>query len=164
VKRDTVKTIVGLIIIGGIVVATFLYGNSQRQAQLTHDQDVKKQQEAKAAQANAIASSSPAATSATPADSTNNTAPVPSPTSNTIQGSTSASPTASSPAPAAATDTTVAPATAPDTTNIPTTGGTGLPQTGPEMAGALGIGSITAMVIAVRRSRQGILRAARKRR
>ena len=47
-KRDTVKTLAGLIIIGGIVVATFLYGNSQRQAQLAHDQDVKKQQEAKA--------------------------------------------------------------------------------------------------------------------
>jgi len=44
-KRDTLKTIVGLVIIGLIVVVTFLYGNAQRQAQLRHDQDVKRQQQ-----------------------------------------------------------------------------------------------------------------------
>jgi len=43
-KRETLKTLAGLIVIVGIVVATFMYGNSQRQAQLKHDQDVKKQQ------------------------------------------------------------------------------------------------------------------------
>lgn len=43
-KRDSLKTVIGLAIIGGIVVATFLYGNAQRQAQLRRDQDVKNQQ------------------------------------------------------------------------------------------------------------------------
>ena len=47
-KRDTLKTIFGLVIIGLIVVVTFLYGNSQRQAQLRHDQDVKRQQQTQA--------------------------------------------------------------------------------------------------------------------
>jgi len=62
-KRDTVKTAVGLVIIAGIVVATFLYGNSQRQAQLRHDQDVKNQQaKATAASPSASASVQPSAT------------------------------------------------------------------------------------------------------
>jgi hypothetical protein len=42
-KRDSIKTAVGLAVIAGIVVATFLYGNTQRQAQLRHDQDLKNQ-------------------------------------------------------------------------------------------------------------------------
>lgn len=45
-KRDSVKTGLGLIVIGGIVVATYLYGNQQREAQLKQDQTVR-QQEAK---------------------------------------------------------------------------------------------------------------------
>ena len=49
-KRDTVKTIAGLIIIVGIVVATFMYGNAQRQKQLAEDQKAKQQQEATAQQ------------------------------------------------------------------------------------------------------------------
>lgn len=60
-KRDSVKTAVGLFIIAGIVVATFLYGNSQRQAQLRHDQDVKNQQ-AKATATLPSASAKPTAT------------------------------------------------------------------------------------------------------
>lgn len=62
-KRDSVKTAVGLFIIAGIVVATFLYGNSQRQAQLRHDQDVKNQQaKATATLPSASASVKPTAT------------------------------------------------------------------------------------------------------
>jgi hypothetical protein len=68
-KRDSIKTAVGLVIIAGIVVATFLYGNTQRQAQIRHDQDVKNQQ-AKATAASPSASASASASvkpSATPA-------------------------------------------------------------------------------------------------
>jgi high-affinity Fe2+/Pb2+ permease len=50
-KRDTVKTLAGLVIIGVIVVATFMYGNAQRQAQLKHDQQVKQQQQDQASSA-----------------------------------------------------------------------------------------------------------------
>lgn len=60
-KRDSVKTAVGLFIIAGIVVATFLYGNSQRQAQLRRDQDVKDQQ-TKATAASPSASSTASVT------------------------------------------------------------------------------------------------------
>lgn len=61
-KRDSVKTAVGLFIIAGIVVATFLYGNSQRQAQLRHDQDVKNEQaKATATSPSASATVKPAA-------------------------------------------------------------------------------------------------------
>lgn len=72
-KRDTLKTIFGLVIIGLIVVVTFLYGNAQRQAQLRHDQDVKRQQQTQAktpaVQPTATATSQPktAAPTATPA-------------------------------------------------------------------------------------------------
>ena len=45
VNRDGVKTVIGLLIIGLIIVATFLYGNHQRQAQLRHDEDLKRQQQ-----------------------------------------------------------------------------------------------------------------------
>ena len=55
-KRDSVKTAVGLVIIGGIV-ATFLYGNAQRQSQLRQDQAIKTQQ-AKEAAASPSASAS----------------------------------------------------------------------------------------------------------
>ena len=129
-KRDTIKTIAGLIIIGAIVVATFLYGNSQRKAQLAHDQDVKKQQEAKAqAQAKAVT-------------------PTPTPVKASAP-STSAAPGAVAGA------ATAGPAT------TPTTGGSGLPQAGPETAGMVGMGSISVMLLAVRRSRQALLKAAR---
>ena len=146
-KRDTIKTIAGLVIIGGIVVATFLYGNAQRQAQLAHDQDVKKQQEAKAQEQAKVASPSVAPATGT---TSSNTAPVKTPASNTIQGST------------AATGGTVAGATS----TTPTTGGTAtpLPNTGPGTAGMLGLSAIGVMALAVRRSRRAVLAAARTRR
>ncbi len=43
-KRDTIKTLIGLFIIGLIVVATFMYGNAQRQAQQKRDQATNKPQ------------------------------------------------------------------------------------------------------------------------
>jgi hypothetical protein len=145
-KRDTIKTIAGLVIIGGIVVATFLYGNAQRQTQLAHDQDVKKQQDAKAQEQAKAASPSVAPATGT---ASSNTAPVKSPASNTIQGSTAATGTVAG---AAAT--------------TPTAGGTAapLPETGPGMVGMLGLSSIGVMALAVRRSRRAMLVAARARR
>ena len=156
-RSDTIKTVAGLVIIGGIVVATFLYGNSQRQAQLAHDQQIKKQQEAKAqAQAQTAApSASPSATNQVAAgNGSTSTAPVKSPASSNIQGSATATPGAVAGA--------TAPAPTPATT--PATGGTDLPAAGPEMAGMLGVGSISVMAFAVRRSRRAMLAAARNHR
>ena len=148
-KRDTIKTIAGLVIIGGIVVAKFLYGNAQRQAQLAHDQDVKKQQEAKAQEQAKVASPSVAPATGT---TSSNTAPVKTPASNTIQGSTAATGGTGTVAGAAST--------------TPTTGGTAtpLPDTGPGTAGMLGLSAIGVMALAVRRSRRAVLAAARTRR
>jgi len=163
-KRDTVKTLAGLVIIGGIVVATFLYGNYQRQAQLAHDQDVKKQQTANSQAVTNVSptasvaptqTATPTPTPAAPANqqvaSNTNTAPVKSPTSNSIQGSGSGA--------SLGTATTASPAA------VPATGAaSGLPQTGPEMMGAVGLGSIVVMIAAVRGSRKAMLDAARARR
>lgn len=151
-KSDTIKTVIGLIVIGGIVVATFLYGNAQRQAQLSHDQDVKKQQEAKATPASPEASPSATAT----ATAGSNTAPVASPAANSIQGSASPTPSA-----------TATPAVASAST-VPNTGGSGapapLPDTGPELIGLLGMSSIGVMAFGVRRSRKATLKAMRTKR
>ena len=40
-KRDSVKTGLGLIVIGGIVVATYLYGNQLKQDQTVRQQEAK---------------------------------------------------------------------------------------------------------------------------
>ena len=45
-NREVLTTIGGLIVVGAVVVATFLYGNHQHQADLRHDQDVQRQQQA----------------------------------------------------------------------------------------------------------------------
>ena len=37
-NKDLLRTIGGILVIGGIVVATFLYGNQQRQEQVRQDQ------------------------------------------------------------------------------------------------------------------------------
>jgi hypothetical protein len=176
-KRDTLKTLAGLIIIGGIVVATFLYGNSQRQAQLKHDQDVKKQQAAKAQeQAKAATPISPsvaavAVATPTPKPSVtptpkpsaspqvaagNNTAPVKSPATNTLQGSGGSgsalgTSTTASPAPVAS------PAVA-------AAASSNLPDTGPGTVGLIGLSMIAFMAWAVRGSRRAMFNAARSRR
>lgn len=103
VTRDTIKTLLGLIIIVAIVVATFLYGNAQRQSQQKHDSQL-------STQVSPSASSSPAASVST--------APVSSPTANDIQGGTKSSPT---PTPA------TTPSPTPTPTAIPDTGAASLP-------------------------------------
>jgi cytoskeletal protein RodZ len=92
-KRDTLKTLAGLLIIGVIVVATFMYGNAQRQAQIKRDEAAKKQQQAKANNDKALASASP---SPTTQPTTGGTAAVQSPSSNNVQGGTQVTPTPSS--------------------------------------------------------------------
>jgi len=144
-KRDTVKTLAGLVVIAAIVVATFAYGNAQRQNQLKHDQDVKNQQ-AKATNTLPSASSTPKpSTSAAPSGSTaSNTAPVKSPSSNSIQGGQVAG----------------------TQSNIPQTGGTGanapLPDTGSPVAGVVGFAAVVTSWLWLRRSKRALFAAARR--
>ena len=77
-NRDGIKTIIGLLVIGLIIVATFLYGNHQRQAQLRHDEDLKRQQTA--------SQTAPQATTTPVMSKTSPQASVPSSTPNPIQG------------------------------------------------------------------------------
>jgi LPXTG-motif cell wall-anchored protein len=155
-KRDTAKTIVGLVIIAGIVVATFMYGNSQRQAQLKHDQEVKDQQVAKATTSPAAAqptkSPQPVAKAASTSKQTTNTAPVETPSANSIQGS---KPSTAAPAPAAG-----------GTVASASTSATPLPQTGPSstLSGAAGVAVIIGSVVVWRRSKRSVLAAARAQR
>jgi hypothetical protein len=164
--RDTVKTLAGLVIIAIIVVATFLYGNSQRQAQLKHDQQVKQQQQATAngGQTSASRSSATTAPSTAPTASSQpvtNTAPVQSPTSNSVQGSAlnsaAPAPVKSSPAQTSAK---VA------SGSLSTTGGvaTPLPQTGSPIGSLIGVAAVIGAIVAVRHSRQAVLAAARSHR
>lgn len=89
-RSDLLKTIAGLVIIGLIVVATFMYGNAQREAQLKRDQDLKRAQEAQASASPAVA------TSPTPTQvAVATTKPTPTPTKTPVA---SATPTAT-PAP-----------------------------------------------------------------
>ncbi len=64
--RDSVKTAIGLLIIGGIVVATFLYGNSQRQSQLRHDQELQNQQTKATSASPSVSASASASAKSTP--------------------------------------------------------------------------------------------------
>jgi cytoskeletal protein RodZ len=168
-SRDTVKTLAGLVIIGVIVVATFLYGNAQRQSQLKKQQQTADQSQ----QAQPSNSATPQAgtttpqASGTPAPSqaaqntstptpTTNTAPVTSPNANSLQG------TGGSGQPAAAGQV----AGAQSTPQAGASGGTKppLPETGAPVAGLVGVTAIGVMMLAVRRSRQSIMKAARVRR
>ncbi len=157
---DTVKTFVGLVIIGGIVVATFMYGNSQRQSQLKHDQDVKKQTVTRTPVPTHAATITPTpfVVKATPTPAVTsrvatNTAPVKRPASTSLQGSGGTGTTLGASA-------TASPTPAP----IPTTGGSALPQTGPGTMGVIGFSLIGAMMLAVRGSRRALMEAARARR
>lgn len=75
-NQDLVKTIGAIALIGIIVVATFLYGNKQRQEQVRQDQAAKQEQERKADEQAKQSTQQPApatnnqATSATPGQST----------------------------------------------------------------------------------------------
>jgi LPXTG-motif cell wall-anchored protein len=166
VKRDTVKTLAGLLVIAVIVVATFMYGNAQRQSQLKHDKQVKAQQDAKAAEQarksqpvtgqSAQAAGQPAA----------NTAPVQSPSSNSIQGSKPSS----TPVPQATGQVAGAQTT-------PTAGGTAmanketgtdgdgtdpLPQTGSPLTGVIGATAVLGAAVLLARSKRAMYDAARR--
>lgn len=43
INKDVLKTVGGLLLIGVVVVATFLYGNQQRQEQMRQEQGVEQQ-------------------------------------------------------------------------------------------------------------------------
>lgn len=172
-NRDTVKTLAGLVIIGVIVVATFLYGNAQRQNQLKHDANVKQQQaNANAAGGKALPSGNvaPAASGTaapSPAKAATNTAPVQSPASSSIQGGGTASSASTAP------ETAKTPGPAPaggqvaGASKVPQAGGSApLPQTGPaqELAGVIGLAAIASMWLWLRRSKRAIFMAARNNR
>jgi cytoskeletal protein RodZ len=160
-KRDTVKTLAGLLIIGIIVVATFLYGNAQRQSQLRRDEDAKKQQQAKAndqaKKAQPSASAAPRTSATVAASASNkpaahtNTAPVQSPMANGIQGNGGAAPKPGQVASAA--------------TTTPATGASSaLPETGSPVMGVIGVAAIVMMAAVLRRSKRAVFAAARARR
>ncbi len=139
-KSENVKTVIGLIVISLIVVATFLYGNSQRQAQLKTQDDTKHQQATQTTAASAAPT--PDGASIT----TNNTAPVASPSANTIQGgSTTANGTAAG-----------APAASPKPQAV---AGTAIPDTGSSTSALLGM-SMMLVALAYWRSGRRILGAA----
>lgn len=166
-KRDTVKTIIGLVIIAAIVAATFWYGNAQRQAQLRRDSDAKKQQTLEATASPAV--SAPAQT-ATTGGTGANTAPVNTPSSNSIQGG--ATPNKTIPATTGNSNGQVNGAA----TTVPVTGGSaqltagttpagaGLPDTGAPVAGLLGLGAIIASYVWLKQSQRRVLAASRVRR
>lgn len=158
-SRDTVKTLAGLLIIGIIVVATFLYGNAQRQSQLkkqqqTADQSQQSQPSQSATPQGGAVVSNQTAQNPTPTPTTN-TAPVTSPNANSLQG------TGGTGQPAAGQVAGVQ-----STPQAGASGGTKppLPETGAPVAGLVGVTAIGVMMLAVRRSRQSILKAARVRR
>jgi hypothetical protein len=135
VNRDGVKTIIGLLVIGLIIVATFLYGNSQRQAQLRQDQDIKKQGDFKVTQA------TPQTTPST-TTSTTSQASVPSPTANPIQGQG-----------------TKKQGTTPLVTDSSTHTVTTTPKTGPSAFAPLAILALLAAGLYYRRSRRELIAA-----
>jgi LPXTG-motif cell wall-anchored protein len=168
-SRDTVKTLSGLLVIGAIVVATFLYGNAQRQSQLKHDQAVKNQQASTQQQgadaspsssaSAAPASNAPKSTASTKAN--NGTAPVQSVTPNTIQGSKSTSTSSKSPASPKPSATPAGKVAGAATT--PVTGGTAqpLPDTGSPLLGGMGLAAIAFMLLWLRRSKRSLFSALR---
>ncbi len=173
-KRDTVKTLAGLLVIAVIVVATFVYGNSQRQAQLKHDQEVKNQEVASGNKTPMASSSPQATTSTTPAKSpAANTAPVSSPRANSLQGGSIASPSTSpksskSPSPSSTPSSSASPAQsgAVASASEPKTGGSDdpLPQTGPSMGDLTGVAAIIFAVVWLRYSKRAVIMASRNRR
>jgi LPXTG-motif cell wall-anchored protein len=159
-KRDTVKTLAGLIVIAIIVVATFMYGNAQRQSQLKHDQDVKNQQQAKVAAQTSKAQ--PATSPQTGGQQASNTAPVKSPASSSLQGS---APASKSPAATTAPKPSGSPSGQVAGAQTPQTGGTDtndpLPQTGSPLSGVVGAAAVLGAAIAFARSKRAVYEAAR---
>lgn len=161
-KRDTFKTLAGLLVIAVIVVATFLYGNAQRQAQLKHDQTAKNQETANTSMSPTptVASSTPSVNASATKTPASNTAPVASPTSNSLQGGKAATPTPSAkPTPTPSSSPVVAAATQPQTG-----GTTPLPQTGPSLGDLTGVAAVIFAIVFLRYSKRSVIIAARNRR
>ena len=141
IKRDTVKTIVGLVVIAGVVVATFLYGNSQRQV-------LNRREQAKQSpSASPVVSSGPTSTPAV-----TNTKPT-----NTPEASQSSKPSSSS--------VSTTPVSGGHGTEAPvSTTGNDLPQAGSPLGAMVGLGAVGGMLLALRRSKNAILLASKARR
>ena len=135
-NRDGVKTVIGLLVIGLIIVATFLYGNNQRQAQLRHDQDLKRLQ--------SVSQTSPQTTpkaAPTPSKSTALQPGVPAPTSNPIQGRGNAV------------------TTAPQTGGTVAAGSSSTPKTGPDAIAPIALLALIGAGVYYRRSRRELASA-----
>ena len=96
-NRDAAKTLAGLAIIGVIVVATFLYGNAQRQAQLKKDEGKAGEQVAKvsptvAAKVTVSPSASPRVSPTPTPRPTASVTPVPAITHGPVAGASAAMP------------------------------------------------------------------------
>jgi cytoskeletal protein RodZ len=102
-NRDVLTTVGGLVLVGIVVVATFLYGNEQRQAQLRRDQTAQRQsqQQSKNQSTPKASSVSTSSGSSNTATATSSQPAVQKPSSSnqtTLQGGSPSS-TASSPVP-----------------------------------------------------------------
>jgi hypothetical protein len=130
-SKDLIKTIGAVVLIGIIVVATFLYGNQQRQTQLRRDQQAKQEHERKAEES----------TNQSATQGTTGTAPVQTPSQSTNSG-------LQSPQPAPTGSTTV-------TANV---GGGTLPKTTPNTGGEasapIGLVVLSGLSVAYVRSRK----------
>ncbi len=144
-KRETLQTILGLFIIVIIVAATFLYGNSQRQSQLEHDQALKTQQSASPQASGVVGSSSNSSSGPS-------SAAVTSPSPNTIQGGQTG----------AATQGPIDGAT-PTPVPTPSAKPKPIPDTGSNSSGLIGSMALVAVGLIWLRSRRAVLAAARVR-
>jgi hypothetical protein len=125
---DVLKTIAGLVVIALIVVATFMYGNAQREAQQKRDQAAKVTASPSPSGAGQVGvTSTPTPKPAT----TPATAAVATPSSNAIQGGQVAG-----------------------TTTGRVGAGAAMPETGGELAAGLAAGAMGLAFIAWRRSRR----------
>jgi cytoskeletal protein RodZ len=164
--RDTVKTFAGLVIIALIVVATFVYGNSQRQSQLKHDQQVKQQQASVSGQSPAastkpsVAPTVASSAGSQPQSNGSGTAPVESPKANSVQGNGSTI----APTPVVTPKPTSIPSPAQVAANTGSTSTAPLPQTGSPLGGLIGVAALIGAIVALRHSRQAVLAAARSHR
>lgn len=139
-KKDVLTTIGGLVLVGLVVVATFLYGNQQRQNQAKHDQDIKKQQETKAP-TNPQTSGPQASTSAPQQPAVQK----PQADSSNLQGGKTGAPSA-----------TPTPASKP----APVAGVTQTPKTGGEVLVLIPVTAMLMLYRTQRRSRMALRRAA----
>lgn len=140
-SRDILKTVIAVVVVAVVILATFLYGNAQRVAKEKKTQQLQTEQ--------TVAKSSPAPTATTKIISGNNsgTSAVKSPEANSLQGGKTPSPK---------------PAASPSGAGVVAGGSTtNMPQTGPEAFGFLGAGVTVLAAASLRRSRRSLHRALR---